>query len=98
LRARAARRYNTVASAAVGDGLGNVVHSIMSMKFLLGLGNEVVRERETPWSARKSCAVLGSESVRSNERLAMGRSLHLILGAEDCTLLRPDKLQAFLSM
>jgi hypothetical protein len=38
--------YNTAASAAVGDGLGNAVLSIMSMNFLLGLGSEAVREGE----------------------------------------------------
>jgi hypothetical protein len=46
LRARVARLYNTAASAAVGDGLGNAVLSIMSMNFLLGLGSEAVREGE----------------------------------------------------
>jgi hypothetical protein len=98
LRARAARRYNTAVSAAVGDGLGNAVQSIMSMNFFLGLGNEVVRERETPYFVRKSCAVSCSESVRSKEIVAMGRPSHLILGAEDCTFVRPDRLQALLSM
>jgi hypothetical protein len=82
----------------VGDCFKNAVQSIMNMNILLSLGSEAVKERETPQFVHKTCVPFRSESLRSKERLAIGRPLNSLLGGKDLTFVRSKRLQTFLSM